>query len=68
MFHHLRLESLILFSTLSTFFLQAEEINIKNRVYHKKCLSCKNCKRPIDVALMAIGKYDTRFYCFILGA
>ena len=26
---------------------QAEEINIKGRMYHKKCLSCKQCKRPV---------------------
>ena len=36
---------------------QAEEVNIKGRVYHKKCLSCKQCKRPTDISLIAVGRY-----------
>ena len=44
--------------------MQAEEVNIKGRVYHKKCLSCKNCKRPIDISLLAIGP-DEDIYCQI---
>ena len=33
-------------------------------MYHKKCLSCKNCKRPIDISLLAIGP-DDEIYCQI---
>jgi len=43
---------------------QAEEVNIKGRLYHKKCLSCKNCKRPIDISLLAVGP-DDDIYCQI---
>ena len=41
---------------------QAEEVNIKGRMYHKKCLSCRNCKRPIDMAILAVGP-DEDIYC-----
>lgn len=43
---------------------QAEEINIKGRMYHKQCLSCRNCKRPIDISLLAVGP-DDQIYCQI---
>merc|ERR1719384_1293044 len=43
---------------------QAEEVNIKGRVYHKKCLSCKHCKRPIDISILAVGP-DDEIYCQI---
>jgi len=43
---------------------QAEEVNIKGRVYHKKCLSCKQCKRPTDISLIAVGP-DNDIYCNI---
>ena len=46
------------------FLPKAEEINIKGRMYHKKCLSCKNCKRPIDISLLAVGP-DDDIYCQI---
>ena len=39
---------------------QAEEVNIKGRMYHKKCLSCKQCKRLIDISLIAVGRYFSR--------
>ena len=54
----------IFFSKKILLFYQAEEVNIKGRVYHKKCLSCKNCKRPIDISLLAIGP-DDDIYCEI---
>lgn len=41
---------------------QAEEVNIKGRVYHKKCLTCRNCRRPVDISIMAIGP-DDDIYC-----
>jgi len=41
---------------------QAEEVNIKGRVYHKHCLTCKNCKRCIDINILAIGP-DNDIYC-----
>jgi len=44
------------------FLIQAEEINIKGRVYHKHCLTCKNCKRCIDINILAIG-LDDDIYC-----
>jgi len=43
---------------------QAEEVNIKGRMYHKTCLSCKNCRRPIDIANLAVGP-DDDIYCNI---
>ena len=46
------------------FSMQAEEVNIKGRVYHKKCLSCKHCKRPIDISILAVGP-DDEIYCQI---
>lgn len=39
-------------------------MNIKGRVYHKKCLSCHNCKRSVDISIMAIGP-DDEIYCKI---
>jgi len=41
---------------------QAEEVNINNRVYHKKCLTCANCRRSLDMAILAIGP-DDDIYC-----
>ena len=46
------------------FFFKAEEVNIKGRMYHKTCLSCKNCRRPIDIANLAVGP-DDDIYCNI---
>lgn len=43
---------------------QAEEVNIKNNIYHKRCLSCKNCKRNLDISILAIGP-DDDIYCSI---
>ncbi|CAB4062558.1 unnamed protein product [Lepeophtheirus salmonis] len=43
---------------------QAEEVNIKGRMYHKKCLSCRNCHRPVDISLLDIGP-DDDIYCKI---
>ena len=43
---------------------QAEEVNIKERVYHKKCLTCKSCKRPCDISGLAIGP-EGDIYCNI---
>ncbi len=45
-------------------YLQAEEVNIKGRVYHKKCMTCGNCKRAIDISILAIGQ-DDDIYCKI---
>ena len=44
------------------FLFQAEEVNINNRVYHKKCLTCANCRRSLDMAILAIGP-DDDIYC-----
>ena len=46
------------------FFFKAEEVNIKGRMYHKTCLSCKNCRRPIGIANLAVGP-DDDIYCNI---
>ncbi|TRY73464.1 hypothetical protein TCAL_02229 [Tigriopus californicus] len=43
---------------------EAEEVNIKNNIYHKRCLSCKNCKRNLDISILAIGP-DDDIYCSI---
>lgn len=43
---------------------QAEEVNIKGKMYHKRCLACKQCKRLIDIALLAVGP-DDEIYCNI---
>ena len=45
-----------------SFTFQAEEVNINNKVYHKKCLTCGNCKRNLDISLMGIGP-DEEIYC-----
>ena len=45
-----------------THLLQAEEVNINNKVYHKKCLTCGNCKRNLDISILAIGP-DDDIYC-----
>ena len=37
-------------------------MNINNRVYHKKCLTCANCRRSLDMAILAIGP-DDDIYC-----
>ena len=42
----------------------AEQIEIKGRLYHKKCLSCGKCSRPISIDLLAIGP-DGDIYCNI---
>lgn len=42
----------------------AEQMEIKGHLYHKKCMSCKNCKRPIDISILAIGP-DKDIYCKI---
>lgn len=33
-------------------------------MYHKQCLSCKQCKRLIDITLLAVGP-DNDIYCNI---
>ena len=42
--------------------LQAEEVNINNKVYHKKCLTCGNCKGNLDMSGLAVGP-DDDIYC-----
>jgi len=42
----------------------AEQMEIKGRLYHKKCMTCKNCTRPISIDIMAIGP-DNDLYCNI---
>ena len=55
--------SLLVFSLLLASFLpQAEEVNINNKIYHKKCLTCANCKRNLDISILAIGP-DDDVYC-----
>jgi hypothetical protein len=44
--------------------MQAEEMNIKGKMYHKKCLTCGNCKRNLDIAILSIGP-DDDIYCDI---
>jgi len=40
----------------------AEQMEIKGRLYHKKCMTCKNCSRMISIDLSAIGP-DDELYC-----
>lgn len=40
----------------------AEQMFSKNRTYHKKCFSCKSCKRPLDSVLACDGP-DNDIYC-----
>jgi len=42
----------------------AEQMEIKGKFYHKKCMTCKNCSRPISIDIMAIGP-DNDLYCNI---
>ena len=42
----------------------AEQVEIKGRLYHKKCMSCANCNRPISIDITAIGP-DGDIYCNI---
>ena len=42
----------------------AEQMEIKGRLYHKKCMTCRNCTRPISIDLAAIGP-DGDLYCNI---
>jgi len=42
----------------------AEQVEIKGRLYHKKCMTCKNCTRAISIDLAAIGP-DDDLYCKI---
>ena len=44
---------------------QAEEVNINGKVYHKKCLTCANCKRNLDMSILAIGP-DDDIYCKVI--
>ena len=42
----------------------AEQMEIKGRLYHKKCMTCRNCTRPISIDICAIGP-DNDLYCTI---
>ena len=42
----------------------AEQMEIKGRLYHKKCMSCAKCNRPISIDITAIGP-DNDIYCNI---
>ena len=42
----------------------AEQMEIKGRLWHKKCMTCKNCTRMISIDLAAIGP-DNDLYCKI---
>lgn len=40
----------------------AEQMFSKNKTYHKKCFSCKSCKRPLD-SVLACDAPDDEIYC-----
>jgi len=40
----------------------AEQMFSKNNTYHKKCFSCKSCKRPLD-SVLACDAPDGEIYC-----
>jgi len=42
----------------------AEQMEIKGRLYHKKCMSCRQCSRPISIDITAVGP-DGDLYCNI---
>ena len=42
----------------------AEQMEIKGKLWHKKCMTCKNCTRPISIDHAAIGP-DDDLYCNI---
>ena len=47
------------------FFFQvfhAERVEVKNKVYHKKCASCFNCTKPLSSRDLCDGK-DSNIYC-----
>ena len=40
----------------------AERVEVKNRVYHKRCASCFNCAKPLSSRDICDGK-DQNIYC-----
>ena len=42
----------------------AEQMEIKGKLWHKNCMTCKNCSRMISIDLAAIGP-DNDLYCKI---
>ena len=52
------------FNNLYFFFqvFHAERVEVKNKVYHKRCASCFNCTKPLSSRDLCDGK-DSNIYC-----